>query len=177
MGLNNINTDAAAKFMEEAKTDPQIAKKRKRVEGEWVFEEGSPQFKATLAFKEGELVVDSDFAPFMGGRGLAPDPIQYCLYGRAACYAGTFVSLATMEGIALRGLKIAVENKVDLTRTFGLSSNPIVENVEVTLTVSSDVPQEKLEQVEALARDRCPGAYCLINPIQLTTNLVTENGG
>ena len=118
--------------------------------------------------------MDSDFAPFMGGRGLAPDPIQYCLYGMAACYAGTFVSLATMEGIALRGLKISVENKVDLTRTLGLSSNPIVEGVEVTLTVASDVQRERLEQIEALARDRCPGVYCLINPIQLTTRLVTE---
>ncbi len=175
MGLNNINTDAAGKFMEEAKNDPKIAKKTKRVEGEWVFEEGKPQFKATLAFKEGEQAVDSDFAPFMGGRGLAPDPIQYCLYGMAACYIGTFVSLATMEGIALQGLKIAVENKVDLTRTLGLSSNPIVEGVEVTLTVASNASREKLEQVGALARDRCPGVYCLTNPIQLRTNLVTEN--
>ncbi len=174
MGLNNINTDAAGKFMEEARNDPQIAKKSKRVEGEWLFDEGKPQFKATLAFKEGERVVESDFAPFMGGKGLAPDPIQYCLYGMAACYAGTFVSLATMEGIALRGLKISVENKVDLTRTLGLSSNPIVEGVEVTLTVASDVQRERLEQIEALARDRCPGVYCLINPIQLTTRLVTE---
>jgi uncharacterized OsmC-like protein len=174
MGLNNINTDAAGKFMEEAKNDPKIAKKSKRIEGEWVFEEGKPQFKATLAFKEGDRVVDSDFAPFMGGRGLAPDPIQYCLYGMAACYLGTFVSLATMEGIALRGLKIVVENKMDLTRTLGLSSNPIVEEIEVTLTVASDVQRERIEQIEALARDRCPGVYCLTNPIQLTTRLVTE---
>ncbi|OIP87631.1 MAG: hypothetical protein AUK24_09155 [Syntrophaceae bacterium CG2_30_49_12] len=173
MGLNNINTDAAEKFMEEAKNDPQIAKKSKRVEGEWVFEEGEPQFKATLTFKEGEQVVKSDFAPFMGGRGLAPDPIQYCLYGLAACYAGTIASLATMEGIPLRGLKIAVENKVDLTRTLGLSSNPIVEGVEVTITLASDAPRERLEEIEALARDRCPGVYCLTNPIQLTTRLVT----
>ncbi len=119
--------------------------------------------------------MESDFAPFMGGKGLAPDPIQYCLYGLAACYAATFVSLAAMEGLTLGDVKIAVENKVDLTRTLGLSSNPIVEGVEVTLTVAADVSQEKLEHVEALARDRCPGVYCLINPIQLTTNLVTED--
>jgi uncharacterized OsmC-like protein len=176
MGLNNINTGAAGKFMEEARKDPQVAKKSKRVEGEWVFEEGKPQFKATMAFKEGERVLESDFAPFMGGKGLAPDPIQYCLYGMAACYIGTFVSLATMEGIALQGVKILVENKMDLTRSLGLSSNPIVEGVEVTLTVAADVPRKKLEQIEVLAKDRCPGVYCLINPIQLTTNLFTVDG-
>ena len=173
MGLNNINTTAAGKFMEEAKNDPQVARKSKRVEGEWVFEEGKTQFKATLAFKEGERVVESDFAPFMGGMGLAPDPIQYCLYGMAACYAGTFVSLATMEGIALRKLKIAVENKVDLTRTLGLSENPVVEGVELTLEVESDATREKLEKIEALAKDRCPGVYCCVNPIPLATYLNT----
>ena len=119
--------------------------------------------------------MESDFAPFMGGRGLAPDPIQYCLYGMAACYAGTFVSVATAEGIALQRLRVSVENKVDLTRTLGLSSNPIVEGVQVTLTVAADAPQEKLNQIEALARDRCPGVYCLVNPIQLTTSLITED--
>ena len=78
-----------------------------------------------------------------------------------------------MEGIVLQEVKIAVEIKLDLTRTLGLSSNPIVEGVEVTLTVKADVPREKLESIEALAKDRCPGVYSLINPIQLTTNLVT----
>ncbi len=87
MGLNNINTGAAGKFMEEARKDPLVAKKSKRVEGEWV-----------------------------------------------------------------------------------------VEGVEVTLTVAADVPREKLEQIEVLAKDRCPGVYCLMNPIQLTTNLITVDG-
>ena len=174
MGLNNINTAAAMKFMEEARNDPHVAKKTKRVEGEWVFEEGKPQFKATLAFKEGQRVVESDFAPFMGGMGLAPDPIQYCLYGLAACYASTFASLATMEGVALQGLKVAVENKIDLTRTLGLSDNPIVEGVELTMTVESDTSRDKLQRIEALARERCPGIFCLVNQIQLNTHLVTE---
>ena len=175
MGLNNINTTAAGKFMEEAQNNPQIARKTKRVEGEWVFEEGKPQFKAILAYKEGERVIESDFAPFMGGKGLAPDPIQYCLYGMAACFAGTFVSLATMEGIALRKLRIAVENKVDLTRTLGLSNNPVVEGVELTLEVESDATREKLEEIESLAKERCPGVYCLVNPIPLTTRLSIGN--
>jgi hypothetical protein len=55
------------------------------------------------------------------------------------------------------------------------AAGKFMEGVEVTLTVASDAPRERLEQIEALARDRCPGVYCLINPIQLTTNLVTED--
>ena len=162
------------KFVEAVKVDPSQAKKSKRVEGEWVFEEGRPQFRAVVTYKEGEQIVEADFAPFMGGGGLAPDPIQYCLYGMASCFAGTFVALATQEGIALRSLRIAVENKVDLTRTLGLSDHPIVERVEITLTVGTDASREKVEALEQLAQERCPGIYCLTHPIPLTTRLVVE---
>ena len=55
------------------------------------------------------------------------------------------------------------------------AAGKFMEGVEVTLTVASDAPRERLEQIEALARDRCPGVYCLINSIRLTTNLVTED--
>ena len=171
MGLNNINTGAMGQFVEQVKTDPSQAKKSKRVEGEWVFEEGKPQFLARLAYSAGERTVESDLAPFMGGRGLAPDPIQYCLYGLASCFAGTFAALAAQEGVALKGLRIAVENRVDLTRTLGLSENPIVEEVEITLQVQTDAPRQKVEALEALTRERCPGAYCLTNPIPLKTRV------
>lgn len=171
MGLNNVNAEAVAKFLEEAKADPGVAKKTKRVEGEWVFEKGKAQFKATLAYAQGERVVEADFAPFMGGGGLAPDPVQFCLYGLAACYAGTFASVAAMEGVELRELRVAIENKLDLSRTFGLSENHIIEGVEIELSVKSDAPREKLEEIKRLADERCPGVECLTRPIPLTTRL------
>ncbi len=66
-----------------------------------------------------------------------------------------------------------MENKVDLTRTLGLSGNPVVEGIELTLEVESDTTREKLEEIESLAKERCPGVYCLVNPIPLTTHLNT----
>lgn len=174
MSLNNFNMEAMAKFLEEAKDNPEAAKKRKRVEGEWVFEDGRPQFEAKLQFKEGEQVVQADFAPFMGGRGKRPDPIQYCLFGMASCYAGTFMAIASAEGIALEKLSISVENSVDLGKTLGLSENPIVEGVEVTFRIRSTAPKEEIEAIERLARERCPGVYCLTNPIKLETKVEIE---
>jgi len=171
MGLNNFNTEAASAFLAQARQDASAARKTKRVEGEWVFTEGETQFKASVAFQAGECVLESDFAPFMGGHGLAPDPIQYCLYGLAACYAATFVSIATTEGLKLHSLKVAVENVVNLSRSLGLSSAPVVEGVDVTLSVAADASRERLEAIAQLARDRCPGVYCLVHPIRLTTHL------
>lgn len=174
MSRNNVNTEAVLAFASDVQRDPAVAKKRKRVQGEWVLEEGQPQFRARLEYPEGADLVEADGAPFMGGGGRKPDPIQYCLYGLASCFAGTFAALAAMEGIALKKLVVAAENRLDLSRTLGLSENPIVEGVEITVTVSADAPPEKLEQIERLARERCPGIYCIVNPIPLTTRLVVE---
>jgi len=171
MAINNINTEAMGKFVEEVKANPEAAKKIKTVEGVWNFTPGAPQFKAVMEFKQGSETVQADFAPFMGGNGLKPDPIQYCLFGLASCYAGTFMSLAAMEGVEISSLKVTAQNHVDLTRTLGLSDNPIVENVKITIDVKTDAPEEKISELQKLAYDRCPGVYCLTNPIKLDTEV------
>ncbi len=170
-GPNNMNVAAMKAFFGKVKADPEAAKKTKKVEAEWVFTAGAPQFRATLAFKHGERLVECDMPPPMGGWGLAPGPVKYCLYGLAACYAGTFTSIATMQGVELRELRVAVENKMDLSRALGLSQNPIIEGVKMALTVSSDAPLKKLQEIKALATERCPGVYCLTEPIPLSVSL------
>lgn len=174
MSLNNFNLEAMAKFLEEVRENPEAAKKRKKVEGQWVFDEGRPQFEAKLGFKEGEQVLEADFAPFMGGRGKRPDPIQYCLFGMASRYAGTFMAIASVEGVELQKLSISAENSADLSKTLGLSENPIVEGVEVTFRIRGNAPKAKIEAIEKLAQERCPGVYCLTNPIKLETKVEVE---
>ncbi|MBU2602577.1 MAG: OsmC family protein [Actinobacteria bacterium] len=171
MKINNVNVEAAADFVEQVKADAVVAKKSKRVEGRWSFVEGQPQFSATMAHKTGETTVEADFAPFMGGEGLAPDPIQYCLYGLAACYGGTFVGLAAAQGVVLRSLSVVAENRVDLSRSLGLSDAPVVEDVSLVLQVDTDADDAQLTELTRLARERCPGVYCLSNPIPIQYHL------
>ena len=171
MGINNVNVQGMEKFAEEVGADPTLAKKHKRVEGSWDLGEGHPQFVATLSYATGARTVEADLAPFMGGEGLAPDPIQYCLYGVAACYAGTFASLAAAEGVELRGLNVVAENLVDLSQSMGLSDSPVVEQVSLTLQVDADADDATLAELERLAKERCPGVYCLTNPIPLDAKL------
>ncbi len=172
--MNNMNLKAMKIFMEEVKEDPLKAKKSKKVECLWNIDEGKPQMESKAHFPKGEMVLRSDFAPFMGGDGLAPDPIQYCLFGFAACFAGTFMSSATMLGIKIDGLKVSAENFMDLSKSLGLSNNPIVEKVKITTIVKSDAKEEQLKELEKMARERCPGVYCLVNPIPLETELAKE---
>ena len=171
MAMNNMNLKEMTAFVEEVKQDLSKSKKSKKVECSWNFNEGKPQMESRVQHPKGETPLQSDFAPFMGGGGLAPDPIQYCLFGFAACFAGTFMSMATMMGIKIQSLKVSVENFMDLGKTLGLTGNPIVEKVKITTSVKSDAKEEQLKELERLARERCPGVYCLVNPIPLESEL------
>ena len=128
--------------------------------------------ESKLQHPKGETVLHSDLAPFMGGNGLAPDPIQYCLFGLAACFAGTFMATATMMGIKIQSLKVSAENSLDFSKTIGLTNKPITEKVKITTEVKSDAKKEQLQDLETLARERCPGVYCLVNPIPLELELI-----
>ncbi len=166
MKLNNVNLEKASAFAEEAKKDKSKALKVKRIEGNWNLEDGEVQFTATLEHANGKTIVEADAPPFMGGSGVKPDPIQYCLFGLAACYAQTFASIAAERGIKLKQLKVAAENKVNLSKALGLSNDPIVEKVILEVKASGE-KEENLSEIKRLAEQRCPGVYCLTNAIKL----------
>lgn len=171
MKLNNVNLNNAKAFVEEVKADKNKAIKVKRVEGNWNFKEGNPQFESTLEHSGRTTLVEADAPPFMGGSGIKPDPVQYCLFGLAACFAQTFASIAAEKGIKLDKLKVTAENKVNLSRALGLGNEPIVERVKLSVEVSSEADNGKLKEIEELAKERCPGVYCLTNPIKLDTEV------
>jgi hypothetical protein len=79
MRINNVNVEAMGAFAEQVRADPNLGKKQKRVEGSWNFEQGRPQFFATMAHAKGEHTVEADFAPFM----LGPTPNDSRMLGVA----------------------------------------------------------------------------------------------
>jgi len=171
MRLNNVDVEKAAAFVEEVKKDAGKAIKEKKVVGEWIFEDGKPQFRAILQHGENSTVAEADGPPFLGGSALKPDPVQYCLFGLAACFAQTFASIAAEKGVILKKLRVSAENKVNLTKAIGLGEKPIVERALLTVEVESNAP-EKIKEVEQLSRERCPGVYCLTHAIPLEVKLL-----
>jgi len=170
MRVNNIDVGAAASFVEEVKKDGSKAVKVKKVEGEWVFEDGKPQFKAVLQHGEKSTTVEADGPPFLGGSALKPDPVQYCLFGLAACFAQTFASICAEQGIILKKLRVSAENCVNLTKALGIGDIPIVEKASISVEVESDSPG-KMQEIISLSKERCPGVYCLTHAIPLEVKL------
>lgn len=169
--MNHVNMESLTKLMEAIKGDSANAKITPKVTGKWIFEEGQPQFRSEVEIEGGTFTVDADMPTSLGGWGSAPGPLHYCLYGLASCYAFTFAALAAMEGVALRKLEVETEGHIDVSKVFGLSDDPIVEEVRWRVVVDSDADDQTIERLKKLAQERCPAVYCLMNPIKLTIDV------
>lgn len=168
--MNNVGIEKIKAFATEVKLDPEKAKKTKKVSVEWQMQ-GS-QMNATLEFATGKTTVAADMAPALGGAGNAPDPVQYCLFGTASCFAATFATIASEKGIVIRSLRVTAENCVNLSQTLGINDAPIVERVSITIDFKSSGTQEELEQIKSLTSQRCPGMYCLTHPIPVDVSFL-----
>ncbi len=60
---------------------------------------------------------------------------------------------------------------MNFSRVFGLSDDPVMEEVRVILKVESDAPKEKIMEAEKLALESCPVVFTLRNPVKLTAKL------
>ncbi len=160
------------KTIEKARADPEEAKKTVTVEGEWFSQASSgPQFSATLPTEQGEFTISSDEPTFLGGGGSQPNPVQYCVYGAASCFAATFAKWAAFEGVVLKTFKVKATAKMDLSRAFGISQNPVIKELILDIFVTTDAGEEELARVKQITYERCPALYCLFNSIPVRTNV------
>lgn len=173
--VNNVNIRVLEEIVKEAESDASKVKSSQRIEGEWLLEEGGPQFKAEVSFEGGKVVMESDQPKNLGGGGTRPGPLHYCFFGLVSCYTATFATMASMMGIELRRLSAKLEGDLNFSRVFGLSHEPVIEEVHITLQVESDAPRERLEEVERVTIERCPAVFALTEQVKLTASLEVKN--
>ena len=169
--LNNVNAGRLARIIKEAETDKSKVKRSQKIEGEWLLEEGGPQFRAEINFEGGKIIMESDQPTNLGGGGTRPGPLHYCFFGLVSCYTTTFATVASTMGVELKKLTARLESNLNFSRAFGLSQEPVIEKIHITLEVESEAPREKLEEIERLAYERCPAVYALSTPVNLKTSL------
>ncbi len=61
----------------------------------------------------------------------------------------------------------------DMSRAVGASDQPPVERIDWYLDVDADATPDTLEAIKLTADYRCPGAWCMRNPVELHTHLST----
>ena len=83
----------------------------------------------------------------------------------------TYALEAARLGVELRSLRGTVTAEVDQARALGVSDRPPVEGVTWSLEVDAAAPADVLDRLKEQADARCPGVYCLRNPISLETRV------
>jgi uncharacterized OsmC-like protein len=166
-----VNLSAIVKFAGEVQKDPKLAVKEKSVAGECNFARGQPHITATLEFPQGKLNLASDQPPFFGGSGCAPDPLLYCLFGTASCFAGTLMVIMAQRKLQVDALNITAKNRLNLRRSLGLGDAPVVEGVWIEMTYRGAASESDMNNALKEALETCPGVYCLMYPIPVKAEI------
>jgi hypothetical protein len=166
MGLNNIDIKQVRDYKEVVKNDPNEAKFTAKIEGDWLFMEGGPQFRSTVKVKDGTYSMEASH-PNFSGPGICPGPMAFGLFWFAACYSSTFVTEAALRNIRLTAVKTKVEADLDYTAQFDLGEKPLVNEYRVIMEVAGDGTDAQVQDLKDYALGRCMGMFTIRNAITL----------
>lgn len=145
------------------------------VAGEWRMDENLPQFGGDLKLSTGETVtLESDFPPFLGGRGRKPTPLMYCFWGAMACFASTFALAAALEDVEISSLSVRMTGLIDFHGGLGVGNQPPVSDLRWSVTVESKADQQTLDRLLRLAEERCPASWMLKNLVSLSVGITKK---
>jgi uncharacterized OsmC-like protein len=166
MNLNNIDTRQVRDYKEAIKKDPKEARFTAKIEGDWLFEKGGPQFRSTVKVKDGTYTMESSHPNFAGPCSY-PGPMAFGLFWFAACYSSTFMTEAAMRNIRLTAAKTKVEADLDYTAQFDLGDNPLISEYRVTMDVKGEATDAQIRDLKEYALKRCMGMFTIQHAIRL----------
>jgi uncharacterized OsmC-like protein len=166
LSLNNIDLKQVKEYKKEIKKDPKEAKFTAKIEGNWLFEEGGPQFRSTVKVKDGTYSLEASH-PNFSGPGIRPGPMAFGLFWFAACYTSTYVTEAAMRNIRLTSVKTGVEADLDYTAQFDLGESPLISEYRVTLDIKGDITDAQVQDLKEYALKRCMGMFTIRHAISL----------
>ena len=169
--IHNVRVEKIHDKADECKKNPNAATIGFNLEGEWRTSEDAKQFGGSLAFPEGEIALNADFPPFLGGEGRAPSALAYCFFGAMSCYGSTFATQAAMAGVSLDSMKISLHLSVDFRGAIGLGEFPPLKGFEFKVYANSSASDNEIQKVKKLTDERCPAIWAMQNPVPFTTSV------
>jgi uncharacterized OsmC-like protein len=170
MSLNSIDTKQVLDYKEEIRKNPKEAKFTAKIEGDWLFENGGPQFRSTVKVKNGTYTMEASH-PNFNGPGSRPGPMAFGLFWFASCYTSTFVTEAAIRELRLTTVRTKVEADLDYTAQFDLGDNPLIAEYRVIMDVKGDVTNAQVQDLKEFALGKCMGMFTIKNAIALKADV------
>ncbi len=141
---------------------------------------GSPAVKARTDGPHGVLEAGpfswrTDLPVPLGGKNEAPSPTALLLGALAGC-AAVFIrdTLAPQLGVRVEAVQATAQCKTDSRGLLGMpGAVPDLQELELSITIHSPDPQEKVQEVYRAWRERCPVYLALTKALSVKTTLTT----
>ncbi|GAC84990.1 hypothetical protein GP2_028_00460 [Gordonia paraffinivorans NBRC 108238] len=117
--------------------------------------------------------IASDEPTALGGGDTAPNPVEQLLGALGNCLAVGYAANATLAGIELKDLRIDLKGDLDLSVFLGLAEGHAgFTSITAKVTIDSDAPQEKLDELHARVKASSPVGHTLGNavPVDIVLN-------
>lgn len=172
--VNNVDLDKVSQTVSKGKEDKTTLKKPVKLQGEWILDSNAGyQFKTELGFEKGKEVIEVDSPSFLGGGGNRLGPMAFCVAGITSCFIGTFVGIASQQGIKLSKLLVNTECGVNFAKTFDVADEPITEGISFQITAESqNADKQKLQEILKQAEQKCPAMYSMSHKIDVNAQIV-----
>ena len=149
----------------------QVAESVEKMTADPTAGRATPSVTAELAngrarLSSGPFNWDADLGPAIGGGNLAPSPTAYVLGALAGC-AVVFLAdtLAPLFDVRIDGITATATCSSDAGGLLGIDGrDPALGDIELSVAVRSPEPAERLEEVFAAWRERCPIYLALLRP-------------
>src|ERR1700733_572005 len=116
--LNEVNLGAAGALVDSIQKSPSAAETSWSAEVRWT---GAFRSEATV---RGFAPIASDEPSALGGTDRAPNPVEQLLSSLGNCLAVGYAANASVAGVEIRELRIALDGDIDLHAFLGLADGP-----------------------------------------------------
>ena len=179
MPMNGVDTPTLFATINAVKAAPELAQFTWRASNEWVA--GTHSMSRSEAFTgaggdhahAAEFTFDGDHPAVLVGKDNGPTPVEFLLYGLAACLTAGIANVAAARGVKLTSVESKIEGTMDLRGILGLSDEVRngYDGIKVTFKIAGDAPAEKLRSIVEQSRSRSAVFDVLTNGTPVTIDV------
>jgi uncharacterized OsmC-like protein len=160
--LNGVDTPTLFATIDAVRNQPELARFTWRASNRWIEGTHSRSQSETFSGAGGDPAhaasfrFDGDHPAVLVGKDNGPTPVEFLLYGLAACLTAGIANIAAARGVKLSAVESRIEGSMDLRGILGLSDavRNGYEKIRVTFKLSGDAPPEKLRAIVEQSRSR-----------------------
>jgi uncharacterized OsmC-like protein len=158
--LNEVNLGAVGALVDSIQKSPSAAETRWSAEVRWT---GAFRSEATV---RGFAPIASDEPSGLGGTDRAPNPVEQLLGALGNCLAVGYAANASVAGIEIRDLRIALDGDIDLHTFLGLADGHAgFSAIRVVVHLDTDADEAAVAELHRKVAATSPVGQTLSQPI------------